>query len=171
VIIPFGDEETHTYCVQRNLPYFEGDLKDLVDRHYQAAKTYLASNVVRITSDCPMFSEAALMYMLYCHEKNELDFTTNFTTCADGHDIDIYSMKLLTYLHKNSKEREHVSLDLKLDIEKTCSEWKTLVYKEFYDKSWFPKISIDTQEDFDRVNQLLNQRVVHVVPKATGKLN
>ena len=39
---------------RREIKYFRGSKKDVLDRYYQTAKEYKATTVVRLTSDCPL---------------------------------------------------------------------------------------------------------------------
>jgi len=49
VDIPIVDQ-----CRKLGVQVFRGSEEDVLDRYYQAAKTYSAESVVRITSDCPL---------------------------------------------------------------------------------------------------------------------
>ena len=157
IIIPYGDDRLHEYCISHRMPYFEGPLNDLVGRYYEAALTFRCDNVVRITSDCPMLDTPTLEYMISMHEEGKYEFTTNFKTCVDGHDIDIYSMNLLEYLNLTSTEREHIGLDIKKNIKDYMGSIKILNYNQLYLKSWFPKLSIDTPADLEVVRNFYKE--------------
>src|ERR1700761_2266296 len=43
-----------------NIPCYRGNLTNLLDRHYQAAKVYNADVVLKIPSDCPLIDPKAI---------------------------------------------------------------------------------------------------------------
>ena len=49
-----ADDETEAFCQKRNYPSTRGDVHDVLDRCYQAARLYRAEVIVRITADCPV---------------------------------------------------------------------------------------------------------------------
>ena len=49
-----SDDPIETLCSQRKYPCYRGNLHDVLDRYYQAAKHHSAGVVVRITADCPI---------------------------------------------------------------------------------------------------------------------
>jgi spore coat polysaccharide biosynthesis protein SpsF len=49
-----ADEAIETLCTQRGYPCYRGSLQDVLDRIYQAALSFRAQVVVRLTGDCPL---------------------------------------------------------------------------------------------------------------------
>jgi spore coat polysaccharide biosynthesis protein SpsF len=49
-----ADDPIEAYCSQQGFDCYRGKLNDVLDRCYQAAKSYSARVVVRITADCPI---------------------------------------------------------------------------------------------------------------------
>lgn len=49
-----SDDETEALCQMCNYPYYRGNIHDVLNRCYQAAKPYNAEVIVRITADCPV---------------------------------------------------------------------------------------------------------------------
>lgn len=49
-----SDDPIAKHCDQRGYTYYRGSLHDVLDRYFEAAKTYSAGVVVRITADCPI---------------------------------------------------------------------------------------------------------------------
>ena len=100
---------------------FVGSEEDVLDRYYQAAKTYKADIVVRITADCPLIDpgevDKLVKYFLY----DNFDYVSNTCpdedagcrqTYPDGLDAEVFSFKALEHAWKDAKllsEREHVT--------------------------------------------------------------
>ena len=49
-----SDDPVAEYCDFSGIPFTRGDLYDVLDRYYQAAKQAKADIVLRITADCPV---------------------------------------------------------------------------------------------------------------------
>lgn len=49
-----ADDAVETLCQARGYACTRGSMQDVLDRYYQAARTYNAGVVVRITADCPV---------------------------------------------------------------------------------------------------------------------
>jgi spore coat polysaccharide biosynthesis protein SpsF len=49
-----SDDPVEAFCRERGYPVFRGELFDVLDRFYQAARRFDAGVVVRITGDCPV---------------------------------------------------------------------------------------------------------------------
>ena len=93
---------------------FAGDEKDVLDRFYNAAITYAANPIVRITGDCPLVDPILLDKMVEFYQANDYDYMSNTIerTFPDGLDIEIFSSEVLKISNKESKwlsEREHVT--------------------------------------------------------------
>ena len=48
------DDPIEKHCKNLNIDYFRGDERDVLDRHYQCAKKFSLSHIVRIPSDKPL---------------------------------------------------------------------------------------------------------------------
>ena len=55
-----SDDPVAEYCDFSGIPFTRGDLYDVLDRYYQAAKEAKADVVVRITADCPVIDPALI---------------------------------------------------------------------------------------------------------------
>lgn len=49
-----SDDPLAAYCAEQGYPCYRGDLYDVLDRYYQAARHFQAEVIVRITADCPL---------------------------------------------------------------------------------------------------------------------
>lgn len=93
---------------------YQGALNDVLDRFYQAAKSYLPDYVVRVTSDCPLIDAALLDSVIRMTIENHLDYGTNILKeeFPDGQDVEVFTFNALEKAWKEAKtvlEREHVT--------------------------------------------------------------
>lgn len=78
---------------------FRGDLNNLLDRHYQAARLFNADVVLKIPSDCPLIDPKAVDRVLDVFFENGggFDFVSNLNpaTWPDGNDVEVMTMACL----------------------------------------------------------------------------
>ena len=138
---------------------FAGDLDDVLDRYYRAALYYRASHIVRLTGDCPLMKPGLIDETVRHHLSHHLDYTANFTNDAndervhgtDGLDVEAFTMNALTAAAKCSVAghfREHVTVGMRID--ERLSKGKYLDWPMSN-----TKLSVDTEEDFQRVREIL----------------
>ena len=66
-----SDDPVAEYCDFSGIPFTRGNLYDVLDRYYQAAKSAKADVVVRITADCPVIDPELIDND--CHDNSEAD--------------------------------------------------------------------------------------------------
>ena len=165
ILGPTNDDKLRDYCTDRKYPYLTGPLNNVLTRYIESVDKLNCDYAVRITSDCPLISVAQLFYMMAQVNRYHLDFCTNLPT-TDGFDIDILSYRGWHWLHRNAttdEDREHVTSylrrpeNLKAFIDAGHSY---LNYVDPVSVMNLPKISVDTQEDFDFVKYLHNDLLI-----------
>jgi spore coat polysaccharide biosynthesis protein SpsF (cytidylyltransferase family) len=170
VLPPHNDAAMIDHCEKKNLRVHMVDAKenDVLSRYVALARSGNESHVVRITGDCPF-------PMPFLHARvDNIDFWSNAhpqtRTTPDGWDLEIMSVEMLEWLNVNSTtaEREHVTaaiyrvcpdgksailsmerppcVDIKLKV--SFENWKFDMFKGF------PKMSVDTKEDLDRMRAM-----------------
>ncbi len=97
---------------------FRGSNQDVLDRIYRAATKYGATDVVRITADCPLIDPNVIDFVVESHVESQAEYTTNTypPTYPDGLDVEVISYPTLTKiwnLAEKPSEREHVTLYIK----------------------------------------------------------
>jgi spore coat polysaccharide biosynthesis protein SpsF (cytidylyltransferase family) len=154
VVTPHNDpivEEFKDRC-----EVIEGPEFDVLSRYVQAAETYQAGAIVRITGDCPLVPSWIISKLITLREVKNYDYISNtdprFRTALDGADCEVLSAKMLEYLGKEAKDpydREHVTTY----VRKYPPSWAKIscVVNDF-DHSEL-KLSVDTKEDLERVRQ------------------
>jgi len=95
---------------------FRGSLNNLLDRHYQVAKKYDASIVLKIPSDCPLIDPRVIDQVLdfYFANASDYDYVSNLhpATFPDGNDVEIMTMACIEKTWKGAKrplELEHTT--------------------------------------------------------------
>ena len=109
-----SDDEIVELCKKKNIPYFRGDLQDVLDRFYQASLKYPSRNIVRLTGDCPLIDPKLIDEVLSLHENDNNDYTSNINppTYPDGFDTEVMtseSLKKMWEVAKTPNDREHVT--------------------------------------------------------------
>ena len=103
-------------CVRMDIPCYCGNLNNLLDRHYQAAKLYDADIVLKIPSDCPLIDPRIINQVLdfYFDSPDQYDYVSNLhpATFPDGNDVEIMTMDCLEKARKEATrilELEHTT--------------------------------------------------------------
>lgn len=109
------DDIIQKWCYENQVDYIRGSEDDVLDRYYQAAKTYGLDIIVRITSDCP-FVDPNIIDMLSTLLINfNYDYISNrwrTRSWPHGLDVEVFTFKALekAWLEaKSDHQREHVT--------------------------------------------------------------
>jgi spore coat polysaccharide biosynthesis protein SpsF len=111
------DDVIVEFAKNRNLDYFRGNTKDVLDRYYQCAKKSNLQTIVRVTSDCPLIDPIIIDNVIKPLISNNFDYATNklpldSPSCNQGTEVEIFSFTTLEKIWNDSKkpsEREHVT--------------------------------------------------------------
>ena len=112
-----SDEPIAEYCETMGIACFRGDLYDVLDRYYQAAKASGANVVVRLTADCPFIDPEEIDRTITHFHLTCADFTANRLpppfrrTTVVGLDTEVVSFAALERAWQEAVEpfeREHV---------------------------------------------------------------
>jgi len=117
------DDAVAELCQARGYPCFRGDQQDVLDRYYQAARTFEAELVVRITADCPVIDPQLIdetiriVHPSPVTRHSSFDFSANRLpqpwgrTYPIGLDVEVCSFAALERAWQEATEpyqREHV---------------------------------------------------------------
>jgi len=82
------DEGIVTLCKGVGVDFFCGNLHDVLDRFYQAAKRYDPDHVVRLTGDCPLIDPDLMGDLIDFYFSEPCDYASNceVPTLPDGLD-------------------------------------------------------------------------------------
>jgi spore coat polysaccharide biosynthesis protein SpsF (cytidylyltransferase family) len=134
-----------------------GNSSDVVGRFERAALAHRIDNVMRITGDCPLLCpfEAARVLKRYREVPGKLQpsvFVTNDTNVSgtpDGFDVEVFHASWLVGRHAdelNDYDREHVTSYIR-----RCATEIVVKAEHVWPEV---KLSVDTQEDLDRVRKI-----------------
>jgi spore coat polysaccharide biosynthesis protein SpsF len=116
-----SDNAVEGLCLAKGYPYFRGNLHDVLDRYYQAARQFEASIIVRITADCPLIDavliDQAVSALFSGEAEPKWDFVANRLpppwkrSYPIGLDVEVCTFAALENAWEEAKEahqREHV---------------------------------------------------------------
>lgn len=101
-------------CAVSDIRVYCGSEKDVLDRYFQAAKLMNATDIVRVTSDCPLIDPEIIDRVISMYISSKADYASNTIdpTFPDGQDVEIFSFKTLAKTWEEAKlmsDREHVT--------------------------------------------------------------
>ena len=111
------DDVIEQFCQQKKICYFRGSEQNVLDRYYQAALTYKADVIVRITSDCPLIDPdiTGRVVKAYLNSSVIVSVATNVAqrTYPRGLDTEVFSFAALQkswQMADKPYEQEHVTI-------------------------------------------------------------
>lgn len=108
------DDIIENYLEEIGIECFRGSLNDLIDRHYQCAKKFNFSAIIRIPSDKPFIDPQIVDDVIELFNSVHNDYSSNFPFPLRfniGTEVEIFSFRALEKAWKNSvkpSEREHI---------------------------------------------------------------
>ncbi|MCP3930799.1 MAG: NTP transferase domain-containing protein, partial [Bacteroidetes bacterium] len=93
-----SDDVIADFCESQDVQCFRGQLDDVLDRYYQAAKFSKSDHIVRLTADCPIIDPSVIDKMIEVYKKGNYDYIANTCppegiTYPEGMDVEIFSFK------------------------------------------------------------------------------
>lgn len=152
------DDEVELLCSNNNLYSFRGHLTDLLDRHYNVAKSFSADAVVKIPSDCPLIDPKIIDKVIqYYIDNDDLDFVSNLhpATYPDGNDVEIMSFQSLECAWKDAVkpyQREHTTPFIWENNE--SFKIGNVVWETGLDYSTSHRWTIDFPEDYEFIRKV-----------------
>ena len=117
------DDVIFDHVTNRNIQCFRGDEKNVLERHYECAKKYSFSTIVRIPSDKPLIDPTIVDTVIEKFQSSSYDYISNFSVNVDnenkffssfpsGTEVEIFSFSALENAFKNAntaEQKEHVT--------------------------------------------------------------
>ena len=112
-----SDDPIEAFCKSNKVPVYRGDVFDVLDRYYQAARAFQADVIVRLTADCPLLDPYVVDQTVRRFFADGADFAANRLpppfkrTFPIGLDTEVCSFAALERAWKEADQkyqREHV---------------------------------------------------------------
>jgi spore coat polysaccharide biosynthesis protein SpsF (cytidylyltransferase family) len=99
---------------RHGIPCFRGDLHDVLARYAAAAAARQATEIVRLTGDCPLADPAVIDKVVRARRDADADYASNIEprTFPDGLDVECFTRAALDRAAQEAREqsdREHVT--------------------------------------------------------------
>ena len=149
------DNKLSNICKKKKINVFRGNLKNVLNRYFNANKLLNYQNIVRLTGDCPLIDTDIIIDVLKKHFKNKNDYTSNVlkTSFPQGLDVEVFTKetlnKIFSYAKKNY-EKEHVTLYLRNNQKK----FKCQNIMNNLDLSRI-RLCIDYREDYNFIKNII----------------
>ena len=121
-----ADDAIEKMCRENDVPCYRGSENDVLDRFYVAARAEKASQVVRLTADCPLLDPEVIDRVVRRFQCGDVDYASNamVRSYPDGLDTEVFSFSALErawHEATKSSEREHVTPYLRAEKFRTAS--------------------------------------------------
>jgi len=157
-----GDEPIRCFCREQGIPFFAGSEEDVLDRFYQAARTFEGDPLIRVTGDCPFVDPDLVGRLLEYYETGKYDHAgiatgagavfLNSGRFPDGLDAECFSFALLERAWREATDkgdREHVTPYIWRNKELFhCGQLTSAL--DFSHLRW----TVDNEEDFLLVSEI-----------------
>ena len=142
----------HLNKIKTNI--FCGSENDVLDRYFKAAKKFKATDIVRITGDCPLIDPKIIDKMISIYLKKRPDYLNNALppNFSDGFDVEIFpytTLKIVKNKATSDFDREHVTPYIKRS---------DMFEKQYIEaiKNYNIKLSIDKKSDLKKVRKIFS---------------
>lgn len=109
-----ADDAIEKMCRENGVTCYRGSEQDVLDRYYLAARGEKATQIVRITADCPLIDPDVIDRVVRRFQRGDLDYASNamVRSYPDGLDTEVFSFPALErawHEAEKASEREHVT--------------------------------------------------------------
>lgn len=146
------------------LPMFRGDLHNVLKRYADAADSYAADVIVRLTGDCPLADPAVIDAVVHARLTAQADYASNIDppTYPDGFDVECCTRASLERAHREAlqqPEREHVTLWMR----SATANLHRVNVRAVADFSHL-RLTVDYPDDLDVVRRIVSHQEAKAVP-------
>jgi spore coat polysaccharide biosynthesis protein SpsF len=148
------DQKIVDLCKRLNVDVFCGNLENVLDRFYQAARKFKPDHIVRITGDCPLIDPKVVDSMIRLYLDKKCDYGTNCVppTYPDGLDAEIFTIEALTQAHREAVLPSHLE-HISPFFEGQPERFKTVNLANSVDLSAL-RWTVDEPQDFEFVKKI-----------------
>lgn len=149
-------------CNDSEVDYYQGSLKDVLDRFYQAAVQYRPDWVVRITSDCPLIDSRVVDQVVNKALESNVDYCSNMITedFPDGQDVEVFKFSALEKAWQEASlnsEREHVTPYIRNNSDLKGGELFTAHDIKCHSNFNSIRMTVDEEADLITIRRLIDE--------------
>lgn len=109
-----SDDTLVEMCERNAIAYYRGSLNNVLDRFYMTYKHFGATDIVRLTGDCPLADAKVIDHVINQHKGLGAAYTSNTIrpTYPDGLDVEVFKAESLEKAWNEAtlaSEKEHVT--------------------------------------------------------------
>jgi spore coat polysaccharide biosynthesis protein SpsF len=156
------DDLIEQEAAKLDVPCYRGNMNNLLDRHYQAAKKYGAGVVLKIPSDCPLIDPRIVDEVLdyFFTNRDKYDYVSNLHPASwpDGNDVEIMTMACIENAWKNASrplELEHTTPYVWENQDKF--RIGNVTWYTGLDYSMSHRFTIDYADDYEFINRVFEE--------------
>lgn len=151
------DDRIVQECNALGVLFFRGEIEDVLDRYYRAAKHFSADVIVRITSDCPLIDPEITDKVIRDFLERRPDYASNRLdrTYPRGLDTEVFTFETLERTWKNAKktyQRSHVTPY----VYENPDQFKIVSVYGSEDYSW-QRWTLDTPDDLKFIRAIYDR--------------
>lgn len=148
------DDAIEALCSRLEVDCFRGDLQNVLDRFYQAARQYDPNHVIRLTGDCPLVDPVLVDKLVDFYLAQKCDYASNCQepTLPDGLDAEIFSFAALEQTWKEAELPSHLE-HVTPFIRSNPDRFNSCCYKYHKDLSHLRWV-VDEPEDLEFIRQI-----------------
>jgi spore coat polysaccharide biosynthesis protein SpsF len=145
-----GDTQITDFCMGNKIHYFRGDEQDILCRIYGAAKAFGLDTIVRVWGDCPLPSPVIIGEAIKSFEKENPQYLYT-DKYPKGQNVAVMPFGFLETWNTNLINPEHRHW-----FHRWCISKPWAVCKESPMDFSHINLCIDTQEDLDRIREIMS---------------
>jgi spore coat polysaccharide biosynthesis protein SpsF (cytidylyltransferase family) len=148
------DDPVEALCQKIETPCFRGDLTNVLDRFYQAARQYNPQHVVRLTGDCPLADPMLIDDLIEFYMAQGCNYASNCQepTLPDGLDAEIFSFETLARTWQEAKLPSH--LEHVTSFMKSQPQQFTIACYKYHKNLSCHRWVVDEPEDLEFVRRI-----------------
>lgn len=148
------DDPICKLCERLQIPYHRGSENNVLQRYQETIEKYALTDVMRITSDCPLHDPKLIDDFVTAYWQAQCDYFSNtlVRTFPHGYDMELFAAKqLFTFdaMTAETRIQEHVTFGFYTNP----MRYKLKQFTREHDY-WKIRLTVDTKNDFDVVNQI-----------------
>jgi len=106
---------------KENIPFFRGELEDVLSRFAAVGEQKQPTHIVRITGDCPLVDSSIIDLAVQTAVLEKYDYVSTDSSYPDGFDVEVFTRSALVEANLRATEpfdREHVTPYIKRNSQK-----------------------------------------------------